>query len=67
MGYVKIKAKISNIEKTKGKEIELLADTGVIYTAIPKKYFEFSKATGSSNYGHFDINLEEKLKKIFTL
>ena len=40
MGYVKIKAKISNIEKTKSKEIELMADTGAIYTAIPKNILQ---------------------------
>jgi len=28
-----------------------------------KKYFEFSKANGTSNYGHFDINIGEKVKE----
>jgi len=36
MGYVKIKAKISNTDRTKSKELELIADTGAIYTAIPE-------------------------------
>ncbi len=36
MGYVVVKAKISNVERTKSKEIELIADTGAIYTAIPE-------------------------------
>ncbi len=32
MGYVVVKAKISNIERTRSKEIELIADTDSIYT-----------------------------------
>jgi len=32
-GYVKIKARVSNTERTKSKELELIA--GAIYTAIP--------------------------------
>ncbi len=36
MGYVIVKAKICNVNRTKCREIELIADTGAIYTAIPK-------------------------------
>jgi len=36
MGYVKVKAKVSNVERERGKETELIADTGAIYTAIPE-------------------------------
>jgi len=41
MGYVKVKAKISNIEKPeKSKEVELIADTGAIYTIIKRSTLE---------------------------
>ena len=37
MGYIKVKAKVSNpIDRSKSIMIELLADTGAIYTAIPE-------------------------------
>ena len=37
MGYVKVKAKVSNpIDRSKSMMIELLTDTGAIYTAIPE-------------------------------
>ncbi|MHC1635644.1 MAG: nucleotidyltransferase domain-containing protein [Candidatus Methanospirareceae archaeon] len=36
MGYVKVRAKVSNVERERSKEIELIADTGAIYTAIPE-------------------------------
>jgi len=36
MGYVKVRAKVSNVERGRSKEIELIADTGAIYTAIPE-------------------------------
>ncbi len=36
MGYVIVKAKICNVNRTKCREIELIADTGAIYTVIPK-------------------------------
>ena len=36
MGYVKVKAKVSNVERERSKETELIADTGAIYTAIPE-------------------------------
>ncbi|MCP8309533.1 MAG: Retroviral aspartyl protease [archaeon] len=36
MGYIKVKAKIANPqERNKYREIELLADTGAIYTLLP--------------------------------
>ena len=40
MGYVKIKARISNAKRTRSKEIELVADTGAIYTGIPEDILE---------------------------
>ena len=36
MGYVKVRAKVSNVERERSKEIELIADTGAIYTPIPE-------------------------------
>jgi len=35
MGYVKVKARVSNPARNKSIDIELIADTGAIYTAIP--------------------------------
>ena len=36
MGYIKVKAKVWNVENPAiSKEIELLADTGAIYTVLP--------------------------------
>lgn len=35
-----IRAKISNLDRSKTKEIELIADTGAIYTAIPSDILE---------------------------
>lgn len=36
MGYVRLKARISNpIDRSKYIEVELLADTGALYTAVP--------------------------------
>lgn len=35
MGYVRVRAKVSNVKRERSKEIELIADTGV-YTAIPE-------------------------------
>ena len=41
MGYVKIKAKVRNIYKPKEEaELELLADTGAIYTIIQRKQLQ---------------------------
>ncbi|RLI75778.1 Retroviral aspartyl protease [Archaeoglobales archaeon] len=40
MGYVKIKVKVSNIETGKAKEVELIVDTGAIYTIIKRKTLE---------------------------
>lgn len=41
MGFVKVKVKIGNPEKPNvSREIELIADTGTIYTVIPKKVLE---------------------------
>lgn len=40
MGYVRIKAKISNIETGNAKEVELIVDTGAIYTIIKRKMLE---------------------------
>jgi len=41
LGYVKVKAKIWNVEKKENiKEIELLADTGAIYTVLPRSLLE---------------------------
>lgn len=37
MGYVKVKVKISDTARSKSLSIELIADTGVIYTAIPEE------------------------------
>lgn len=34
MGYVTVKARICNVERTNCKDLELVADTGAIYTAI---------------------------------
>jgi len=31
---IKVRAKVSNVERERSKEIELIADTGAIYTAI---------------------------------
>lgn len=36
MGYVKVKAKVFNLERSKTVVLEFLADTGAIYTAIPE-------------------------------
>ena len=36
MRYVKVRAKVSNVERESSEEIELIADTGAIYTAIPE-------------------------------
>ncbi len=36
MGYVIVRAKICNVDRTKCREMELIADTGAIYTAIPR-------------------------------
>ena len=36
MGYVRVRAKVSNVKRERSKEIELIADTGAIYTAIPE-------------------------------
>jgi len=33
---LKVRAKVSNVERRRSKEIELIADTGAIYTAIPE-------------------------------
>nr|MCR5852936.1 hypothetical protein [Methanophagales archaeon] len=33
---IKVRAKVSNVERERSKEIELIADTGAIYTAIPE-------------------------------
>ena len=54
MGYVVIKAKICNVERTKCKNIELIADTGAIYTAIPEDIL-------------FDIGVQPKGKKKFKI
>ena len=41
MGYVRVKVKISNIERPeKSREIELIADTGAIYTIVKRKTLE---------------------------
>jgi len=41
MGYVKVKVKVRNIQTPKlEKEIELLADTGAIYTIIHRKQLQ---------------------------
>ncbi len=41
MGYVRVKVRISNIERPeKSKEIELIADTGAIYTIVKRKTLE---------------------------
>ena len=32
----KVRAKVSNVGRRRSKEIELIADTGAIYTAIPE-------------------------------
>jgi len=33
---IKVRAKVSNVERKRSKEMELIADTGAIYTAIPE-------------------------------
>ena len=33
---IKVRVKVSNVERERSKEIELIADTGAIYTAIPE-------------------------------
>ena len=33
---IKVRAKISNVERERSKEIELIADTSATYTAIPE-------------------------------
>ncbi|RLI78321.1 Retroviral aspartyl protease [Archaeoglobales archaeon] len=41
MGYVKVKVRVSNIERPeKSKEIELIADTGAIYTIVKRETLE---------------------------
>ncbi len=40
MGYVKVKARVSNQARNKTLDIELVADTGAIYTAIPANLLE---------------------------
>ncbi|MCP8312945.1 MAG: Retroviral aspartyl protease [archaeon] len=41
MGYIKVKAKIANPqERNKYREVELLADTGAIYTLLPSSLLE---------------------------
>ena len=36
MGYIKVKARVWNVESpTISKEVELLADTGAVYTVLP--------------------------------
>ena len=41
MGYVRVKVKVRNIQKPKLEtELELLADTGAIYTIIPREQLE---------------------------
>jgi len=36
LGYIKVKAKVWNVESpTISKEVELLADTGAVYTVLP--------------------------------
>jgi len=41
MGYVKVKVKVRNIQKPKKEaELELLADTGTIYTIIQRKQLQ---------------------------
>ncbi len=41
MGYVKVRVKISNIEKLeKFKELDLIVDTGAIYTVISRRILE---------------------------
>jgi len=37
---IKVRGKVSNVEKERSKEIELIADTGAIYTAIPEGILE---------------------------
>ena len=41
MGFVKVRVKIGNPEKPSvSKEVELIADTGAIYTVVNKKILE---------------------------
>ncbi len=41
LGYVRVKAKVRNPqERTREAEIELLADTGAIYSVVPSKILE---------------------------
>jgi len=36
MGYVRVRAKVSNVKRERSKEMELIADTSAIYKAIPE-------------------------------
>ena len=40
MGYIKVKAKVWCIESGVSKEVTLLADTGAIYTVLPRSLLE---------------------------
>jgi len=35
MGYVKVKAKLGNAQRTMIREVEFMADTGAFYTIVP--------------------------------
>jgi len=49
MGYVKVAAKIYNpADRAKPIHLELLADTGAIYTAIPRSLLEEIKVKPTS-------------------
>lgn len=40
MGHIYVRLKISNMEKTRAKEVEALADTGATLTVIPQQMAE---------------------------
>jgi len=41
LGYIRVKARVWNIEKTEDvKEVELLADTGAVYTVLPRSFLK---------------------------
>jgi clan AA aspartic protease len=40
MGHIYVKVRLSNMEKTKAKEVEALADTGATLTVIPRRLAE---------------------------
>lgn len=63
MGYVKVKAKVRNTQAPKQEvELELLADTGAIYTIISRKQLETlgTKPIGKRRFKTADERIIER-------